>query len=134
MTGKSSHDHKQSPQVDADPANVHGALPKSSASSTDDVDRFGRTKPPVLKLVDIYDGEAVDPAYQAKSHAISCAIQQIGMGRYQVRSLPCLKALECAPLGSAEKRPGSVSSGGCLLWLALGGSGMPSAVFFLAKP
>ena len=96
MTGKSSHDSpnpddKQSPQVDVNPSNVYETLPRSSASSTDDVvAQLGSTKPPVSKLVDIYDGEAVDPAYQAKSHAISCAIQQIGMGRYQVRSLYCV--------------------------------------------
>jgi len=70
------------------PGNVYEALPRSSASSADDVvGQLGRTTPSVSTLVDIYDGEAVDPAYQAKSHAISCAIQQIGMGRYQVRSL-----------------------------------------------
>ena len=85
MTSKSSHD---SPRVGVDPADGYGTLPRSSASSTDDVvAQLDRTKPSVSKLVDIYDGEAVDPAYQAKSHAISCAIQQIGMGRYQVRSL-----------------------------------------------
>lgn len=41
--------------------------------------------PSLSTLVDIYDGESVDPVYQAKSHAISCAIQEIGMGKYQVR-------------------------------------------------
>ncbi|KAF9647905.1 MFS general substrate transporter [Thelephora ganbajun] len=40
-------------------------------------------KSSVSTLVDIYDSEAIDPEYQVKSHAISCAIQQIGMGRYQ---------------------------------------------------
>lgn len=95
MTGKNSHDSpnpdadaKYSPQVDVNSANVYETLPQSSASSTDDVvAQLSGTKPSVSKLVDIYDGEAVDPVYQAKSHAISCAIQQIGMGRYQVRSL-----------------------------------------------
>jgi len=91
MTGKSTHgspspNHKPSPQVGVDPTDVYGTFPRRSASSTDDA-QLGRTKPSVSKLVDIYDGEDVDPAYQAKSHAISCAIQQIGMGRYQVRGL-----------------------------------------------
>jgi len=47
---------------------------------------FGGTAvPSVPMLVNIYDSEAIDPAYQPKSHAISCAIQELGMGRYQVR-------------------------------------------------
>lgn len=41
--------------------------------------------PSAFTLVDIYGSDTVDPEYQAKSHAISCAIQEIGIGRYQVR-------------------------------------------------
>jgi len=89
MTGKNSQTVKDepSPQAEVNPADVYGTFPRGSASNTDDVvAQLGRIAPLELKLVDIYDSEAVlDPAYQAKSHTISCAIQQIGMGRYQVR-------------------------------------------------
>ena len=64
------------------PANVHETLPPGSANSTDNV----AVTATVSTLVDIYDSGAIDPAYQAKSHAISCAVQEIGMGKYQVRS------------------------------------------------
>ena len=67
----------------------------------------GRTATSVSTLVDIYDGEAVDPAYQAKSHAISCAIQQIGMGRYQVRKLYQVRGPRVVPLKG---------TGPCLQW------------------
>ena len=78
-----------SPQVDVDPEKVHGTLPQRSVHSTDNPTvAFGMTATPsVSTLVDIYDSGTVDPVYQAKSHAISCAIQEIGMGRYQVRCL-----------------------------------------------
>ena len=61
------------------PANVDEKLLPGSANSADNAplalwgDRYA--------LVDIYDSEAIDPAYQAESHAISCAIQEPGMGR-----------------------------------------------------
>ena len=78
-----------SPQVDVDPEKVHGIQPQRSAHSTDNAAvALGMTATPsVSTLVDIYDSGTVDPVYQAKSHAISCAIQEIGMGRYQVRCL-----------------------------------------------
>jgi hypothetical protein len=91
MTDQKSHDSSIpksniSPQIDVNLANAHEAFPRSSPDSTDSAaaHRSGAT-PSVSTLVDIYDSGAIDPAYQAKSHAISCAIQQIGMGRYQVR-------------------------------------------------
>lgn len=34
---------------------------------------------------DIYEEGSVDPVYQAKARLLSAAIQEIGMGRYQVR-------------------------------------------------
>jgi hypothetical protein len=37
-----------------------------------------------VTVVDIYESGSIDPVYQAKAHLVSCAIQQIGMGRYQV--------------------------------------------------
>ena len=33
---------------------------------------------------DIYDDDTVDPVYRAKAHILNEAIQEIGMGRYQV--------------------------------------------------
>jgi hypothetical protein len=34
---------------------------------------------------DMYeDGRALDPVYQAKAHVLNDALQEIGMGRYQV--------------------------------------------------
>ena len=89
MAEQESHDRSTpdsgiSPQVDVDPEKVHGPLPQGSAHRTDNA-AAALGAPSVSTLVDIYDSETVDPAYQAKSHAISCAIQEIGMGRYQVR-------------------------------------------------
>jgi hypothetical protein len=34
--------------------------------------------------VDLFSDETVDPVYQAKSHVLNQAIQEIGMGKYQV--------------------------------------------------
>ena len=111
-----------SPRVDVDPVNVDGTLPPGSANSADNaVVALGATATPLgPMLVDIYDSEAIDPVYQAKSHAISCAIQELGMGKYQVYSPYRLEDLE---YGSLKRVRGSVSSGGCLLLLVLGGSG-----------
>jgi hypothetical protein len=91
MTDQKNHDSSIpkgdiSPQIDGNLANAHEAFPRSSPDSTDDAAaHLSGATPSVSTLVDIYDSEMIDPAYQAKSHAISCAIQQIGMGRYQVR-------------------------------------------------
>ena len=46
--------------------------------------------PSTSTLADIYDSEAIDPEYRAKSHVVSLAIQEIGMGKYQVR-LHCIR-------------------------------------------
>lgn len=35
-------------------------------------------------LVDLFSNESVDPVYQAKARILNQAIQEIGMGRYQV--------------------------------------------------
>ena len=97
MTDQKSHDQPTpksgfSLRADVDPANVHEKLPPGSAGNTENAAiAFGMTATPSMStLVDIYDGEAIDPEYQAKSHAISCAIQELGMGRYQVRSSYCV--------------------------------------------
>jgi len=112
-----------SPPVGVGPANAHEKLSPGSVNSVDNaMATLGVTAatPSVSTLVDIYDSETVDPVYQAKSHAISCAIQELGMGRYQV----------CGPCRVCERVPlrriwGSASSGGCLSSLVLGGSGTP---------
>ena len=77
---------KSSLQVDVNPTNIHKTLPPSAKSADDVGVNFSDATPPVSELVGIYDSEAIDPAYQAKSHVVSRVIQEIGMGRYQVRS------------------------------------------------
>lgn len=37
------------------------------------------------KIVDIYEDDAIDPVYRAKVHVLNNAMQEIGMGKYQVR-------------------------------------------------
>jgi len=41
----------------------------------------------VLGVEDIYDEGSVDPVYQAKARVLNRALQEIGMGKYQVRIL-----------------------------------------------
>ena len=44
---------------------------------------------PSIKKADLYEDEgSVDPVYQAKAHVLNQAIQEIGMGKYQVRLFP----------------------------------------------
>jgi hypothetical protein len=57
---------------------------KSNPTNNVTADIGAAAVPSVLTLVDIYDSDTIDPVYRAKSHAISCAIQEIGIGRYQV--------------------------------------------------
>ena len=35
---------------------------------------------------DLHDEGSVDPVYQAKAHILNHALQEIGMGKYQVRT------------------------------------------------
>ena len=81
----SNSDPVAASQVDANLANGRETLPSGSRPAS----QFDGVTPLASTLVDIYDSAAIDPVYQAKSHAISCAVQQIGMGRYQVRLPPC---------------------------------------------
>ena len=41
----------------------------------------------VIECHDVFDGEnlAVDPVFHAKANVLNAAIQEIGMGKYQVR-------------------------------------------------
>ena len=41
----------------------------------------------VLGMQDVYDEGSVDPVYQAKARVLNRALQEIGMGKYQVRVL-----------------------------------------------
>lgn len=43
----------------------------------------GASTPDIAKT-DIYDEGVVDPVYAAKSHVLNRALQEIGMGKYQV--------------------------------------------------
>jgi hypothetical protein len=49
-------------------------------------------QPPEME--DIYDEGSVDPVYQAKSRVLNRALQEIGMGKYQVRILMLAFSLE----------------------------------------
>lgn len=40
---------------------------------------------------DLYEDGTIDPIYQAKARLLNAAIQEIGMGRYQVRRTPFLR-------------------------------------------
>jgi len=59
---------------------------KSPPIATSTVKHLG-IQPTVLEMEDIYDEGSVDPVYQAKSRVLNRALQEIGMGKYQVRVL-----------------------------------------------
>jgi hypothetical protein len=41
-------------------------------------------QPTILAKQDLHDEGSVDPVYQAKAHVLNQALQEIGMGKYQV--------------------------------------------------
>ena len=41
----------------------------------------------VTSATDLFEDGTVDPVYQAKARVLNAAIQEIGMGKYQVRRL-----------------------------------------------
>lgn len=43
------------------------------------------SQPLVVSRQDLHDEGSVDPVYHAKSRVINQALQEIGMGKYQVR-------------------------------------------------
>lgn len=51
---------------------------------------------------DIYEDGTLDPVYQAKARVLNAAIQEIGMGKYQVRRL-WFRA-NCEELKADERR------------------------------
>ena len=42
--------------------------------------------PIILAKKDLYDEGSIDPVHQAKARVLNRALQEIGMGRYQVRN------------------------------------------------
>lgn len=42
----------------------------------------------------IYTDDAIDPIYQAKGHILNDALQEIGMGKYQVCNRVCRDILD----------------------------------------
>lgn len=59
----------------------------SVKSRSDEAVHHSASRPTVLAKEDLYDeGSAlVDPVYQAKARVLNQALQEIGMGKYQVR-------------------------------------------------
>lgn len=54
---------------------------------------------------DVYDGAGMDPVYQAKARLLNDALQEIGMGKYQVSLSLC-----------ELWRRADVSFSGCCSW------------------
>jgi hypothetical protein len=42
-------------------------------------------RPTILSVQDLHDEGSVDPVYHAKARVLNQALQEIGMGKYQVR-------------------------------------------------
>lgn len=65
-------------------------VPKSGVSIDTAMDVSpSRTESPYgeqTHLIDLYEDASIDPVYQAKARVLNRAIQDIGMGRYQVSS------------------------------------------------
>jgi hypothetical protein len=43
------------------------------------------SQPTILSAQALHDDESVDPVYHAKARVLNQALQEIGMGKYQVR-------------------------------------------------
>lgn len=57
--------------------------------ATADVDAKGEmfsADTPMSSTADLFEDGSVDPVYQAKARVLNSAMQEIGMGKYQVRS------------------------------------------------
>ena len=46
---------------------------------------------PMSSTTDLFEDGSVDPVYQAKTRVLNAAMQEIGMGKYEVRSLQLLR-------------------------------------------
>ena len=64
---------------------------------------------PTSTIVDLFDEGSVDPVYQAKARILNAAIQDMGMGKYQVRPLLVENRTQIGKPGTC-----CASSGGCL--------------------
>ena len=70
-----------------------GSALTTSGKETPKQLEFGQPKNDVEGLViechDVFDGEdlAVDPVFHAKANVLNAAIQEIGMGKYQVSTM-----------------------------------------------
>ena len=51
------------------------------------------SQPVILSAQDLLDDASVDPVYHAKSRMVNQALEEIGMGKYQVRVSVCHLAL-----------------------------------------
>lgn len=51
------------------------------------------THPTTVAKRDLHDEGSVDPVYQAKARVLNQALQEIGMGKYQV----CISKSVCLP-------------------------------------
>jgi len=63
--------------------NVHPQIIMEKGNPSSAGSSYNDTTP-----VDLFSDETVDTVYQAKAHVLNQAIQEIGMGKYQVRSCP----------------------------------------------
>jgi len=64
---------------------------KSESRSIKSVNRPD-SQPAILATQDLHDEGFVDPVYQAKARVLNRALQEIGMGKYQVHIL-CLPSI-----------------------------------------
>jgi hypothetical protein len=70
-------------------SSAENARVPETAMKTSDTDPVSAFTPPDLSTVtlvkeDIYDADAIDPVYREKARLISRALQDMGMGKYQV--------------------------------------------------
>ena len=64
-------------------------IPKSTLSGVDDHSIVNiNVNSNNRHLADLYEDDSIDPVYQAQARVINRAIQDIGMGRYQVGFFP----------------------------------------------
>ena len=65
----------------------------SDAASIDQKDADVTTTPAMslsnVALVDMHEDGTIDPVYQAKARVLNNAIQEIGMGKYQIHLFIC---------------------------------------------
>ena len=67
----------------------------STKMKSDELAKDGGSPPPLYSDVsiqkannDIYEDGTIDPVYQAKARVLNAALQEIGMGKYQVSGNP----------------------------------------------